>query len=75
MKRKTDGSKLTDAFYKDLKGEPMAPLPANAGAPVPAGRDDNKAEILAILQALQKKFVPHSEMHNQLAKAIKLANP
>jgi hypothetical protein len=38
-----------------------------------AGLPPDNSELLTILQALQKKFVPHSEMHNQLAKAIKLA--
>jgi hypothetical protein len=31
-------------------------------------------ELIVILESLQKRFVPHSEFHNQLTKAIKLAN-
>jgi hypothetical protein len=35
---------------------------------------DDKSELVTLLESIQKRFVPNSEFHNQLAKAIKLAN-
>ena len=37
--------------------------------------DRENTELIAILQDLQKRFVPHTDFHNQVTKAIKLAQP
>ena len=36
--------------------------------------DRIRMELVTILESLQKRFVPNSEFHNLLTKAIKLAS-